>query len=77
MLKFRFVGKHVINLFIQYTPYKPLDGSWEDPSYRVSRISTKHEFTYKFWLPCMELRILLIIGSSLSTLHWLVHYCPA
>ncbi|GLT80014.1 hypothetical protein SLA2020_514770 [Shorea laevis] len=27
-------GKHVINLFIQYTPYKPLDGSWEDPSYR-------------------------------------------
>ncbi|GLU13724.1 hypothetical protein SLE2022_303400 [Rubroshorea leprosula] len=29
-------GKHVINLFIQYTPYKPLDGSWEDPSYRES-----------------------------------------
>ncbi|KAK6125533.1 hypothetical protein DH2020_040724 [Rehmannia glutinosa] len=29
-------GKHVINLFIQYTPYKPSDGSWEDPEYRVS-----------------------------------------
>ncbi|XP_059623661.1 uncharacterized protein LOC132266705 isoform X2 [Cornus florida] len=29
-------GKHVINLFIQYTPYKPSDGSWEDPSYRES-----------------------------------------
>ncbi|XP_027099707.1 uncharacterized protein [Coffea arabica] len=29
-------GKHVINLFIQYTPYKPLDGSWEDPAYRES-----------------------------------------
>ncbi|AED95829.1 putative amine oxidase, FAD/NAD(P)-binding domain superfamily [Arabidopsis thaliana] len=27
-------GKHVINLFIQYTPYKPSDGSWEDPTYR-------------------------------------------
>ncbi|PIN07087.1 Phytoene desaturase [Handroanthus impetiginosus] len=29
-------GKHVINLFIQYTPYKPRDGSWEDPEYRRS-----------------------------------------
>ncbi|KAE8649186.1 hypothetical protein Csa_014853 [Cucumis sativus] len=29
-------GKHVINLFIQYTPYKPSDGSWEDPVYRES-----------------------------------------
>ncbi|CAI9282560.1 unnamed protein product [Lactuca saligna] len=29
-------GKHVINLFIQYTPYKPNDGSWEDPAYRES-----------------------------------------
>ncbi|XP_021900151.1 pyridine nucleotide-disulfide oxidoreductase domain-containing protein 2-like isoform X2 [Carica papaya] len=29
-------GKHVINLFIQYTPYKPLDGSWLDPTYRES-----------------------------------------
>ncbi|KAH7566416.1 hypothetical protein JRO89_XS08G0155600 [Xanthoceras sorbifolium] len=28
-------GKHVINLFIQYTPYKPSDGSWSDPAYRV------------------------------------------
>ncbi|XP_050226400.1 uncharacterized protein LOC126676276 [Mercurialis annua] len=27
-------GKHVINLFTQYTPYKPSDGSWEDPKYR-------------------------------------------
>ncbi|KAL8123789.1 uncharacterized protein LOC141717824 [Apium graveolens] len=29
-------GKHVINLFVQYTPYKPFDGSWEDPAYRES-----------------------------------------
>ncbi|KAK4393677.1 Pyridine nucleotide-disulfide oxidoreductase domain-containing protein 2 [Sesamum angolense] len=29
-------GKHVINLFIQYTPYKPSDGSWEDSEYRKS-----------------------------------------
>lgn len=29
-------GKHVVGLFIQYTPYKPLDGSWDDPSYRES-----------------------------------------
>ncbi|KAI8009713.1 Pyridine nucleotide-disulfide oxidoreductase domain-containing protein 2 [Camellia lanceoleosa] len=29
-------SKHVINLFIQYTPYKPSDGSWEDPAYRES-----------------------------------------
>ncbi|KAF3440790.1 hypothetical protein FNV43_RR19076 [Rhamnella rubrinervis] len=29
-------GKHVINLFIQYTPYKPRDGNWEDPVYRES-----------------------------------------
>lgn len=29
-------GKHVINLFIQYTPYKPSDGSWEDSAYRES-----------------------------------------
>ncbi|KAK6288057.1 hypothetical protein POUND7_014236 [Theobroma cacao] len=29
-------GKHVINLFIQYTPYKPLDGGWDDPAYRES-----------------------------------------
>ncbi|CAH9088627.1 unnamed protein product [Cuscuta epithymum] len=27
-------GKHVVGLFIQYTPYKPSDGSWEDPTYR-------------------------------------------
>ncbi|XP_058186203.1 uncharacterized protein LOC131303374 isoform X7 [Rhododendron vialii] len=27
-------GKHVINLFIQYTPYKPSEGSWKDPAYR-------------------------------------------
>ncbi|KAF7130343.1 hypothetical protein RHSIM_Rhsim10G0122600 [Rhododendron simsii] len=27
-------GKHVINLFIQYTPYKPSEGSWIDPAYR-------------------------------------------
>ncbi|XP_031255050.1 pyridine nucleotide-disulfide oxidoreductase domain-containing protein 2-like [Pistacia vera] len=29
-------GKHVINLFIQYTPYKPSDGSWTDAAYRES-----------------------------------------
>ncbi|KAJ7953004.1 pyridine nucleotide-disulfide oxidoreductase domain-containing protein 2 [Quillaja saponaria] len=29
-------GKHVINLFVQYTPYKPLNGGWEDPAYRES-----------------------------------------
>uniref|UniRef100_A0A6N2L9K3 Pyridine nucleotide-disulfide oxidoreductase domain-containing protein 2 n=2 Tax=Salix viminalis TaxID=40686 RepID=A0A6N2L9K3_SALVM len=29
-------GKHVINLFIQYTPYKPSDGSWGDTAYRES-----------------------------------------
>ncbi|KAL7259597.1 hypothetical protein ACSBR1_005476 [Camellia fascicularis] len=29
-------SKHLINLFIQYTPYKPSDGSWEDPAYRES-----------------------------------------
>lgn len=29
-------GKHVISLFTQYTPYKPSDGSWEDPTYRES-----------------------------------------
>ncbi|KAM7251754.1 hypothetical protein ACFE04_023637 [Oxalis oulophora] len=27
-------GKHVVNLFIQYTPYQPSDGSWGDSSYR-------------------------------------------
>ncbi|XP_040999626.1 pyridine nucleotide-disulfide oxidoreductase domain-containing protein 2-like isoform X1 [Juglans microcarpa x Juglans regia] len=27
-------GKHVVSLFTQYTPYKPTDGSWEDPTYR-------------------------------------------
>lgn len=42
-------GKHVINLFIQYTPYKPSDGSWEDSKYRVSQLCglyTKFEFLY-------------------------------
>ncbi|KAJ4714417.1 Pyridine nucleotide-disulfide oxidoreductase domain-containing protein 2 [Melia azedarach] len=29
-------GSHVINLFVQYTPYKPSDGNWEDPAYRES-----------------------------------------
>ncbi|BFG39118.1 hypothetical protein CerSpe_253920 [Prunus speciosa] len=29
-------GKHVVSLFTQYTPYKPSDGSWEDPKYRES-----------------------------------------
>ncbi|KAL6273946.1 hypothetical protein ACE6H2_024638 [Prunus campanulata] len=29
-------GKHVINLFIQYTPYSPSDGHWGDPIYRES-----------------------------------------
>lgn len=24
----------MINLFVQYTPYSPSDGSWEDPAYR-------------------------------------------
>jgi len=33
------VGKHVINLFIQYTPYQPSDGSWQDTAYRVSLLS--------------------------------------
>ncbi|CAN0861870.1 Pyridine nucleotide-disulfide oxidoreductase domain-containing protein 2 [Linum grandiflorum] len=27
-------GKHVVGLFTQYTPYKPSDGSWDDPTYR-------------------------------------------
>ncbi|GAB4849153.1 hypothetical protein Ancab_003961 [Ancistrocladus abbreviatus] len=27
-------GKHVVNLFIQYTPYEPSDGSWKDSAYR-------------------------------------------
>ncbi|GMH24572.1 hypothetical protein Nepgr_026415 [Nepenthes gracilis] len=30
------LGKHVVNLFIQYTPYSPSDGSWSDPAYRES-----------------------------------------
>ncbi|KDP39472.1 hypothetical protein JCGZ_05153 [Jatropha curcas] len=30
------LGKHVINLFVQYTPYSPSDGSWGDPAYRES-----------------------------------------
>ncbi|KAF3791661.1 Pyridine nucleotide-disulfide oxidoreductase domain-containing protein 2 [Nymphaea thermarum] len=29
-------GKHVVNLFIQYTPYKPTDGCWQDLSFRDS-----------------------------------------
>ncbi|KAI5418343.1 uncharacterized protein LOC127074571 [Lathyrus oleraceus] len=29
-------GMHVINLFVQYTPYKPLDGDWQDHDYRES-----------------------------------------
>ncbi|GMN26316.1 hypothetical protein TIFTF001_046044 [Ficus carica] len=29
-------GKHVVGLFTQYTPFKPSDGSWEDPEYRES-----------------------------------------
>ncbi|OMO56901.1 hypothetical protein CCACVL1_26177 [Corchorus capsularis] len=29
-------GKHVIGLFTQYTPYKPSDGSWDNPTYRES-----------------------------------------
>ncbi|XVF62033.1 hypothetical protein PTKIN_Ptkin08bG0184500 [Pterospermum kingtungense] len=29
-------GKHVISLFTQYTPYKPSNGSWENPTYRES-----------------------------------------
>ena len=29
------LGKHVVSLFTQYTPFKPSDGSWEDPAYRV------------------------------------------
>ncbi|CAN6482036.1 unnamed protein product [Victoria cruziana] len=29
-------GKHVVNLFIQYTPYKPTNGCWQDLSFRES-----------------------------------------
>ncbi|KAG0466106.1 hypothetical protein HPP92_017169 [Vanilla planifolia] len=29
-------GKHVINLFIQYTPFKPAEGSWQDSTIRES-----------------------------------------
>uniref|UniRef100_A0A803KYE5 Uncharacterized protein n=1 Tax=Chenopodium quinoa TaxID=63459 RepID=A0A803KYE5_CHEQI len=36
-------GKHVINLFIQYTPYQPSDGSWQDTAYRWFMVSV-----YKF-----------------------------
>ncbi|GAQ78062.1 FAD/NAD(P)-binding oxidoreductase family protein [Klebsormidium nitens] len=28
------LGKHVINLFIQYTPYKPKDYNWDEPGRR-------------------------------------------
>ncbi|KAJ0098049.1 hypothetical protein Patl1_28933 [Pistacia atlantica] len=31
-----YLSKHVVSLFTQYTPYKPSDGSWEDPMYRES-----------------------------------------
>ncbi|CAI0473421.1 unnamed protein product [Linum tenue] len=27
-------SKHVVGLFTQYTPYKPSDGSWDEPMYR-------------------------------------------
>ncbi|KAK8607520.1 hypothetical protein V6N13_053253 [Hibiscus sabdariffa] len=29
-------GKYVVGLFTQYTPYKPSDASWENPTYRES-----------------------------------------
>ncbi|KAK1276285.1 hypothetical protein QJS04_geneDACA003725 [Acorus gramineus] len=29
-------GKHVINLFVQYTPYNLSEGSWSDPKFRES-----------------------------------------
>ncbi|KAK3137100.1 hypothetical protein QOZ80_5BG0447960 [Eleusine coracana subsp. coracana] len=29
-------GQHVINLFVQYTPYKLSEGSWQDPDVRKS-----------------------------------------
>jgi hypothetical protein len=29
-------GQHVINLFVQYTPYTLSEGSWQDPTVRVS-----------------------------------------
>ncbi|KAG6523315.1 hypothetical protein ZIOFF_013171 [Zingiber officinale] len=29
-------GQHVINLFVQYTPYKLSEGTWQDPSIRES-----------------------------------------
>ncbi|XP_037439042.1 pyridine nucleotide-disulfide oxidoreductase domain-containing protein 2-like [Triticum dicoccoides] len=29
-------GQHVINLFVQYTPYKLSEGSWQDPAVRKS-----------------------------------------
>ncbi|KAJ4963787.1 hypothetical protein NE237_023726 [Protea cynaroides] len=29
-------GKHIINLFIQFTPYKSSEGSWEDSAFRDS-----------------------------------------
>lgn len=30
------LGQHVINLFVQYTPYKLRESSWHDPAVRVS-----------------------------------------
>lgn len=38
-LFFLILGQHVINLFVQYTPYKLLEGTWQDPSIRVSCFS--------------------------------------
>jgi len=29
------IGQHVINLFVQYTPYKLSEGSWQDSNVRV------------------------------------------
>ena len=27
----RFIGQHVVQLFVQYAPYKLAKGSWDDP----------------------------------------------
>ncbi|KQJ85678.1 hypothetical protein BRADI_4g00950v3 [Brachypodium distachyon] len=39
-------GQHVINLFVQYTPYKLSEGSWQDSTVRIDVYILAH----KYWI---------------------------
>lgn len=48
-------GKHVINMFVQYTPFHLASGNWEDQDIRVSQLCKGlPNAVYEIWTTVAE-----------------------